>query len=244
MRTQPRPQRLFARTAVAVVAAAAMVGGTGALALAHPAHPPHPAHPGHPESTSAHCKAERADLKAAKKDLAHAHRTGKPAKVEKAEDELKQQRTQASRWCSAAKSEAAATARAEEALTGWTAVATDPALAGLPSDLQAAIVTAATAAATEIQALSPQIAGASSPELAHLVNRLRSLDPVALQGALGDLGAALQGYAGDPTDLLAGVAAALGDFDAAGHPTHLQALTEAVQEAAAAITAGSPAPAP
>jgi hypothetical protein len=224
------------------VATAALVGGTANLALAHPGNPPHH---GKPDGTEARCKAERADVQAAKKDVAHAHRTGKPAKIDAAEDELKQQRKQASRWCSAAKSEAAASARADAALAGWTALATDTTLTSLPTELHDALVADAAAAGAEIEALAPQIAGASSPELAHLVNRLRALDPTALQAALADLDTALAAYTGDPTDLLTGALAELTNFDPTGRQPHLQALVGAVLDAADAVAAANAAvPAP
>ena len=226
--------RLFTRLAVAAATAVSLLGTTGSTALAHPAHPPHP---GHPDNPAARCKAERADVREAMKGLARAHRTGKPAKVEKAKDELAQQRRQASRWCSAAKSEAAATARADAALAGWSALAADPALAGLPSDLQAALTDLAASATTEIQSLETQIPGASSRDLAHLVNRLRALDPTSLKGSLDILSSALAAYDGDPTDLLTGVADAVAAFDATARHPHLQSVVRAV--VAAAIEAGA-----
>ena len=225
-------QRLVNRLAVAAATVVTLVGTSGGLAQAQPGHLPHD---GHPDPTTARCKAERADVKQAKKDAEHAHRTGKPAKVEKAEDELAQQRRQASRWCSAAKSEAAATARADAALAAWAALTTDPAVTSLPADLQAALATVAAGATAEIQALEPQIAGASSRDLAHLVNRLRALDPTSLQDALGELSTALAAYDGDPTDLLSGVVDALAGFDATARHPHLQAVVGAVRAAAEAV---------
>lgn len=242
----PRP---LVRTILVAVSTAALMGSAG-LASARPGSLPHTGNPhggthGNPHSTEGHCKAERADVQAAKKDVAHARHTGGPAKVHAAEEQLAKQRTQASRWCSAAKSEAAATARAAAALAGWSALATDTALTSLPAGLHDVLVADAASAQAQVETLSPQIAGASSRQLAHLVDQLRSLDPSRLQAALSDLDTALSTYQGDPTDLLSGVTDALAAFDAAGRPTHLQALVGAVEAATEAVAAaGEPVPAP
>ena len=225
-------QRLATRLAVAAATAVSLLGSTGGVALAHPGPVPHD---GPPDPSTARCKAERADVQEAKKDLKHAHRTGKPAKVEKAEGELAHQRRQASRWCSAVKSEAAATARADAALAAWAALPTDPSLTSLPSDVLAAVTAVAAAATTEIEGLKAQVPGAISRDLAHLVNRLRSLDPTALQEALGELSTVLAAYDGDPTALLTGVGDALAGFDPTARHPHLQAVVAAVRAAAEAV---------
>ncbi|MDX6325533.1 MAG: hypothetical protein QOK15_1887 [Nocardioidaceae bacterium] len=242
MSLQQQQQHLLIRTTLTAVATAVLIGGNATVALAHPG-----SHPGagKPQDTAAHCKAERSDVHAAKKDLAHAHKTGKAADVDAAKDELKQQRKQASRWCSAAKSEAAVTARADAVIAGWTALTDDTTLTSLPTVLHDALVADAAAAEAEVQTLAPQVTGAGSSQLAHLAHQLRALDPTALQVALTDLDTALAAYTGDPTDLLGGVTGALGDLDVAGHPTHLQALVGAVREAAAEVAAANAAvPAP
>jgi hypothetical protein len=136
-------------------------------------------------------------------------------------------------------SEAAATSRADAALAGWTALATDTTMTSLPAGMHDAIVADATTAQTEIGTLASQVSGATSSDLAHLTNRLRALDPSALQVELTDLDTALAAYTGDPTDLLSGVVDALAAFDPAGHPTHLQPLVGAVQDAAAAVAAAN-----
>jgi hypothetical protein len=146
---------------------------------------------------------------------------------------------QASRSCSKAKSTAAVSALADTDLAEWAAVAAGSTSTGIPADLLGTLQADAAAAQAEVEALVPQIADANSSQLAHLRNELRSLDPTRLQAALTDLDTALAAYAGDPTDLLGGVAVALTGFDPADVHSHLQALTGAVRDAAEAVTAAT-----
>lgn len=224
------------RTALLAIVTTALMGSAG-LASAHPGPPPNT---GNPHGTHAHCKAAQADVADARLHLSHVKHTGKPAtKVHAAKADLQQQRQQASRICSKAKSEAAATALATADDAGWAALAADTTLTGLPTSMHDTVVADAAAAQTQVDALAPQITGARTPQLAHLVNRLRALDPTRLQAALTDLNTALSAYTGDPTNLLTGVVDALAAFNPAGHPTGLQALAGAVEDAAQAVAAAN-----
>jgi DNA repair exonuclease SbcCD ATPase subunit len=215
--------RHLTRAAATTVATLALVAATGATGFAKPPHgggkPPHAGPPSH----AAVCKAEKADVKAAKAELREARRAHhkRGAKVAKAERRLDKQERQAASACSAAAKAAEATARVEANLAGYEQLLADPVLLVLPSDLQTSLATALAAAQVQVQALAGEIDGATAPELAHLVNDLRALDPARLASAVVTLAETIG--SADPVlveqvqDELAAVAAQLAAYDAAGN---------------------------
>lgn len=198
--------RVLARALAGIVTTLALVLGLGGLQAAQADTTP---------TAAQHCQQERQDVRAAKVKVKKAKKAKKKAvkakkakavkkadkRLKKARKNLERQRAQASRWCSRAKSEAAADAQGEETRGGLQAVLDDPALAQLPPTLRTALESAVTATQTQVDALLGQVPGASSDELAHLVNQLSALDPAALQAAVQELAAQLAVAGGDPAAL-------------------------------------------
>lgn len=188
------------RAVVAAVASLALVGGTAPGALA-----------AETMTAAQHCQAEKQDVRQAKKKLKKAKKakTNRAAKVKKAKKNLKKQKRQKARWCSKAKSIAAANAEADKQHAAYTALSANPALAALPAEVRDPMLAAFAEALARIEALSPQFEGVSMDLLAQMVSNLTALDPTALQTEVEALAAQVNA-SGDPAGLQTVITALLG----------------------------------
>lgn len=214
-------KHFLARSAVATVTGLALLSGTAGVASAK-------ALTTGSTTAAEHCRAEKQDVKAAKKAVTKAIKSkakakGKQAKAEAtknvkaAKATLKTEKAQKKRWCALAEdgspapqspAQKNATKAADVKANQFTALIKVLDSTPLPPEAKAPLKAALLQVLEQLDGLTTQIQSARPGQLDSILAQVQAMDPTGLSSALSELKSQLSSMGADPTALFGALSGA------------------------------------